>query len=311
MAATSRQEWASVAVLGAGAVGYLTAVNAYNAEGGPLTTRWFSVWAGLVLLSVFAWVGVLAVGVQRVRKTPGAAHWSAQTKYVALAALTVPIMFTATRYAALTQGPRSATMTVIFIGLYVFGWIAGAPWALQVWHAHRNPALASAVAAVRPSAPKEPATQAELDVPAILTGVAELRRTWQTIEESAIAFAVILSTAVLNTAMLRLAAIGSGTTTAQDAPVVFVLAYGAFFAAVVFAVVAPLLASWRAQATELAARALGEPATGVPTAEYVSAHDRFLNHLGLRTGVLRTPIAAISILAPLATAFVTALVPTD
>ncbi|KQR11909.1 hypothetical protein [Cellulomonas sp. Leaf334] len=302
--------WAPVMFLLVGSPLYVVTVWLYERSGGPITTGWFAIWAALVLIGLLAWVVVLRAGVRRVRRA-GIRLWSgALARYVAIAMFATAMLQTATHYTKFTEDDSVVIFLAVLVVLAV-GWAAAAPWTLLVWHTHDDDSVTRAVAAVHPPRWDDAGVEPQYDATAILAATAALHRTWRTIEDSAIAFAVILSTAVLNTGTLRLAALSSGATTEEKSPAVLVLAYGAFLAAVATALVAPLVVGWRTRATTLVDLALGEPPTGVPTAEYVETRDRFLNHLGLRAGVLRTPIAALSILAPFATAFLTTLVPTS
>lgn len=301
--------WGHAVLLGCAALVYALLLSVYERTDGPLTVRWFAVWAAMVVIGALVWIEVLLVGVRRLRRVPGALNARAVLRYVAVALAASWLLREATSRTAFLGD--SDVVSGVVAALLLLGWLAAGPWTLLVWRTHEGDAdLAGTVDAVR-SARWDPAgKEAEFDADAVRSATRSLATTWDTIEAAAIAFAVVLSTVVLNTGTLRLAALGSDAATEEEAPAVFVLAYGAFFAVVAAALVAPLAVRWRTQATELVARALGDPPGGVPTAEYLAVRDRFLTHLGLRTGVLRTPITALSVLAPFATAFVTALVPT-
>ncbi|UJP40339.1 hypothetical protein [Cellulomonas palmilytica] len=302
--------WRDPLLITAAATLYV-ALRAYDPVEGALTTRWFSVWAGMLLISALVWVAVLREGLRRLRlrpRRPGAPRHG--VRYVAIALPATAFVMAASQEARfVTHG--SYVPSVLVVGLLALGWCTAAPWTLLVWRTRDDEAeLARSIAAV--GAPRWDTTTSALtvDVAAVHAAAATLRRAWEAIEASALALAVLLSSAVLNTAMLRLGAIASGATTATDSPTVFVLAYGAFFALVAAVLIGPVALHWRSQALALVDATLGEPPTGVPTAEFVDTRDRFLTHLGLRAGVLRTPVAALSVLAPLGTAFLAALVPT-
>ncbi|RHA39795.1 hypothetical protein [Cellulomonas rhizosphaerae] len=316
----ARARWGQVALLGGAAALYFTLLEVYDSTtssqscldepaDGCLTSRWFSIWAAMAIVSALIWCEVLRIGLRRLRRTPGATSAAAVVCYLAVAAAATWFIRSATSRASFL-GDAPVVGAVVF-PLLALGWLTAAPWTLLVWHARdKHAGVARAVDDVGPPRWDATGSSVDVDADAVRAATGTLRTAWGTIEASALAFAVVLSTVVLNTGTLRLAALGSGAATDAEAPAVFVLAYGAFFAAVAAALIAPLAVPWRNEAVRLVDRALGEPTTGVPTAEYVATRERFLGHLGLRTGVLRSPITALSVLAPFATAFVTAVVPT-
>jgi len=121
--------------------------------------------------------------------------------------------------------------------------------------------------------------------------------------------AAILSTAVINTGTLRTVRIDSGLGEEQFRSW-WVLGLGVFFALVLVAVLAPIVVAWRAEGLLLVKRALAAPRSGVPSESQLGAKDRLLHLIRVDRPLLLRPIAALSVLAPFLTAFVTSLVPT-
>ena len=309
MSSRSGVGWSQVVLTGCAAVLYFAVLEVYERTDGRLASRWFAIWAAMVVLSALVWVEVLRIGLRRIREVPDAVSTSAVVRYVAIAAGATWLLRSATSRAAFVDD--DTVVGVVVALLLLLGWVVAAPWTLLVWHAHAEHVhVERAVDVVEPARWDAAGKEAEFDAEAVRAATRILGSAWATIEAAAIAFAVVLSTVVLNTGTLRLAALGSDAASPEQAPAVFVLAYGAFFAVVAAALIAPLAVPWRQAALRLVNRALGEPPTGMPTTEYVAAHDRFLAYLGLRAGVLRTPITSLSVLAPFGTAFVAALVPT-
>jgi len=96
----------------------------------------------------------------------------------------------------------------------------------------------------------------------------------------------------------------------EEFPSWWVLGLGVFFALVLVAVLAPIVVAWRNEGILLVGRALGSPRSGVPSESQLGARDRLLRRIGIDRPLLLRPIAALSVLAPFLTAFVTSLVPT-
>ncbi|GHH11699.1 hypothetical protein [Streptomyces lanatus] len=87
------------------------------------------------------------------------------------------------------------------------------------------------------------------------------------------------------------------------------LGHGAFFTAVLVAILLPLVLAWRAQALALVERTLPLPASGLVDEDGLAARSRMEAQLQVSARFLRNPIALLSVLSPLVTALVTALVP--
>jgi len=303
--------WAEVAQAVAVVGGYAVLLWLHDATDAPLTPGWFATWAGMLVLTALAWVVVLRFGRRRYRKpaTEGAPR-GLVVRYVVIAAAATVFLSLVTSRTAFLAPHGSWLLRAMTSGLLLLGWVAAAPWTLLLWRTHHDaPSLDGLVAALQPATWNK-GTAAVADPDAVSAVAGQLRSTWQTLESAAVAFGVLLSSAVLDTGMLRLAALSSGDTTAERAPVVLVLLYGAFFALVAALLFGPVAFRWRRQALALVDRVLGDPPTGLPSEEYLATRDRFLTHLGVRTGVMRTPVTALSVLAPLGTALLTSLVPT-
>jgi hypothetical protein len=313
-ASEDRHWWQSPAVT---TVGYLVAVvlvflgitqfaerNATNER--FLNSMPFRIWIGLAAVSVGMWLALLSRGLAAIRALEGPwrrrkAWWLSNLGgYVAVVLVC----------AALLAIGQSAPLGIPVTGwawlirvLLAVGAIAVAPWILLVWLAHEQ---------VRnlPEKTERIPCEGEEQASEINSVVADLLDIWKVIQNCALALALGLSPAILNTGALRLALIDSAVIKEEQFPPYAVLTYAAPFAAVVAAAILPLVVGYRRQAFALIDKALGAPESGVPTQAWDEDRQRLEARLNVATGVLRNPITALSLLTPFATAALAAFVPT-
>lgn len=288
----------------------------------------YPLWAAVATISFVVWLVVFLSGVRTVRREAGRPRrlpgwwWRSIPIYAGLAIAASGLLYAiafASDLASACDVRNDAppcddwaepdAFRVIILVLTVLGWTAGAPWIMLVWITHEElRAMGGAVARIR-----SPAAADELDPHRIdgdsLNNIAQrMDEVWRGIEGPSLALGLILSTLVLNTGTLRLVELDAGRPPATFPPYQ-VLAYGAFFALVAVAVVAPLVLEWRRRGLTVIAKALPEPLSGVPSETQVSAANRLATRLGLDAPLLRRPITALGVLAPFATAIVASLVP--
>jgi hypothetical protein len=305
----------AVATAGAGLLIYVSLLAAgwWLGAGDGLGGR-YPLWAATASISLVIWIFVFALGRSTIRRQPvswrrGRGWWVGSciaAAGFAGAASSILLLIT------WSMGSLQTTMALrlIVLLLMVLGWIAAVPWILLIWMTHEElRSIHLSIAAIREPPPTEEYDPSSVDGAAIRSIAASMDGVWHAIERAGLALGLLLSTVVLNTGVMRTVRM-SGGATEDDFPAWYVLAYGVFFALVLAAILVPILAAWRDAGFALARRALGEPSSGVPAESRVAAQERLLARIGVDRGVLRRPIAAVSVLAPFVTAFVTSLVPT-
>lgn len=271
-------------------------------------------WVAAVSLSLVVWAAVFGWGVRALRRLDPAwrreRRWWAghAAAYVILVGVVLGVLALNNANATLRVPVHgAATLTRILI---LFGAIAAAPWVAMVWLAHeRVGEIRSGLETITSPEPTDALEPSMLDGPAIAGTTRWTLDVWSTIERCALALAVVVSMAVLDSGALRIALVGSGRLDPRLFPPLVVLLYGAFFAAVLLIAVLPLVLAWRALAVALVDRALGEPLCGVPGEAWLALRGRFESHLRVDATILRRPITALSLLSPLVLALVTAFVP--
>jgi hypothetical protein len=285
-------------------------------------TLGFRGWAAMATLSVGVSVAAFSQGLSNIRglaatwKRPRAWWIWNLAAYAVLGAAASVLL----RLIVAGSNPASSTIHVPIQGfagligvLTLAGVIAAAPWVLMVWLAHEElHNLSSAISNIRPAEPAEPTKDVEtsqMDGPAVTAALTSTLAIWTVIERCALALALIVSTAVFNTGALRLGLINTSVIKASGFPASSVLGYGVVYAVVVAILIIPLVLGWRSQAVNLVEHALGSPAAGVPSSAWMEARERLERRLRLDTPFFRRPITALSLLSPLATAFLTTLVP--
>jgi hypothetical protein len=263
--------------------------------------QWFGAWAAVVAFSVVTWAVLFVYGVDRVRQQTAdepRPWWKTHTAaYVLVAVLTSALMGSVT-YILQIPAAEDARPAILVAG--VVAWLAGYPWVVSVWLAHAEATAIGDDVMTR--------VVDDLGFATALGRIVEnLERTWETIERSSLALAVILSTIVLDVVTLRAAWLAAGSVTEDDLPTAIALGYGAFFAVIVAAIVVPLVVSWRTQAIALVDKVVPFPVGAVPAEADFAARARFERRLGLQSHTLRNPITLLSVFAPVLTGAVSSL----
>ncbi|MGP4083780.1 hypothetical protein [Streptomyces sp. KR55] len=269
----------------------------------------FRLWAAMVAFSVTVWIALFGRGITTTRALSrswpcGRGWWTASivSYAVLMAAATVTLRgITSGNSYEVPIHHAPALMSV----LTLVGTCAGAPWALAVWLAQER--LRKAGVPQRPEDPESSASPEDLEDGA--AAVRDVLAVWKVVESSGLALALIVSTSVFNTGALRVSLINSGAVEPSDFPPLLVLGYGAFFAAVLAAMLLPPLLTWRARAFSLIDRAVPAPASGLLDEAQLAERARMEAQLHVDAPLFRNPITALSVLSPLATALLTALVP--
>lgn len=130
------------------------------------------------------------------------------------------------------------------------------------------------------------------------------------IERSIIGLSVVVLGAMVTSGALRESLLGGGHIEPEDFPPGAVVGYGVFFAAIIAIAVVPLLLSWRqaAQAALEADESRGETAEP-PSPEATRARSRLESALSSEESLFRSPLVLVSVLTPILTSAVTALIP--
>ena len=311
---SARQLTPPLRAVGVGIVAVLTylvllavgraAIPDYEDSGYPL-------WAGVASIAIVVWGFVFSVGLTALRPSRESAErrrlggwWAGAISAYVVFALAVSVTL-----GLFISGAGGADwLTVLIRSL---AWIAAGPWIMLIWIGQEQVAAAHAmIMDVDAPAPADEFDPAQIDGPAVTRAINALDKIWDVIESSSLALAAVLSTAVINTGTLRTVRIANGQLEEEDFPAWWVLGLGVFFALVLVAVLAPIVARWRKEGLLLVHKALGAPRSGVPSESQLGAKDRLLRRIRVDRPLLLRPIAALSVLAPFLTAFVTSVVPT-
>lgn len=274
----------------------------------------YPLWAATASISLVIWISVFTLGLSTIRGQP--TTWRRRPRWWIGSSIAAAGFAVASSLILLliswNMSPLQSTDSLrsIVLVLMVLGWLAASPWILLIWITHEQiHALGASIKGVREPVPSEEYDPHSIDGAALRSVTAALDAVWDAIQAASLALGLLLSTLVLNTGVMRTVRVSAGASE-EDFPPWYVLAYGVFFAAVLAAILVPIVVGWRNAGFELARRALGEPSSGVPSQSRVAAQERLLSRIGVDRPLLRRPIAAVSVLAPFLTAFVTSLVPT-
>lgn len=290
----------------------------------------YPLWSAAATISFVVWLVVFLSGVRTVRREGGRTRrlpgwwWRSIPIYAGLAIAATGLLYAIALASDLAPGcdvrndappcddwGEPNAFRVIILVLTTLGWTAGAPWIMLVWITHEElRAMGGAVARIRSPAATDDLDPHRIDGNSLNDIAHRMDEVWRGIEGPSLALGLILSTLVLNTGTLRLVELDAGRPPATFPPYQ-VIAYGAFFALVAIAIIAPLVLEWRRRGLKVIAAALPQPLSGIPTEAHVSAANRLATRLGLDAPLLRRPITALGVLSPFVTAIVASLVPTS
>jgi hypothetical protein len=274
------------------------------------------VWKVVAALALVIFVALFLLALQILRNGPewGLLGPGRRTRaYVIVAGITVTVIAIVILLVGASpdipvRGLAFRTRAVLFTGM-----LATIPWLALVWLAHaechdlehtlRNPADegqsgsadAAAGAAGRHKLPGEL--------------IARLMLLWKLLVACVSAFAVAVIAAIVNSGALRATFLFAHPARSSEFPPANVLFYGAFFALILSVIAVPLVASWRACAFRVVERAYPLPPDGQPTEDWFSARTRLEKLLHLDVPLVRNPLTALSIFAPLITAALAAFIP--
>jgi hypothetical protein len=261
----------------------------------------FAVWATSATVGLLAWAFVFIDGVGRLRRLD--AHWRPGVRWVVGAAILVLLLAAAATTflllltAEMGRNVGNPGVIAIVRVLTVLGWIGATPWLLLLWITDERVRWLRADLRSR-----EPADS-------VLDAIRELDAVWRAIERSSLALGLILSTLVINTALMRNVAIEAGVPPASFSQWE-VIGYGVFFMVILAAILIPVLVGWRDAGFELVNLAVPDTASGIPDEAGTAARERLVVRIGIEQSYVRRPIAILGVLSPFLTSFVTALIPT-
>ena len=179
----------------------------------------------------------------------------------------------------------------------VLGWIAATPWLLLLWITDERVRWLRTYLFSNGGANR------------VLAPIRELDAVWQAIERASLALGLVLSTLVINTALMRNVSIEAGV-----APASFsqweVIGYGVFFMVILAAILIPVLIGWRDAGFDLVSLAVPDTASGIPDEAGAAARERLVVRIGIERSYVRHPIPILGVLSPFLTAFATSLIPT-
>jgi hypothetical protein len=269
---------------------------------------------GAIALVIFVALFLLAVRVLRRGPEWGLAGSGRRTRnYLIVAAATVAVI---AAVILLSGGePDIPVRGLAFRARAVLlgGLVASIPWLALVWLAHAecrdvqdmlgSPASDSTAPAAGQSAGRASAH----GLPAQF--IPRLLLLWKLLVSCVTAFAVVVAAAIVNSGALRVAFITAHPARSDQFPPSYVLLYGAFFAVLLSVITVPLVASWRSCAFTVVEQAHPLPADGLPGEDWFSGRARLEKLLHLDVPLLRNPLTALSVFAPLVTAALAAFIP--
>jgi hypothetical protein len=205
------------------------------------------------------------------------------------------------------QNLNLRTATVLVVGM-----LASIPWLTVVWLAHAEcHDLGKEVTRGAPppnefiAAMHDASGETEL----FRRAVQRLLLLWQLLLVCVGAFTVGVVASVATSGALRGAFVAAHPDRAREFPPANVLLYGGFFALALSIITVPLAASWRARAWGLVEHACPLPPDGKPTAEWAEERARLEQLLHLDLSILRNPLTALSVFAPLLISALAAFLP--
>lgn len=276
-------------------------------------------WVVLAGFAVATFAVVLVLGLGAViRPAPGwgLAGTPPRRRYGYLgAAVLLVLALTAVLLFGSEPSPAVASLPVEHMVLrtrsvVVAGFVSVIPWLTLVWLAHRECAeLKESTHGLAPVDAAAPAGEQQQAVDAGRPTVDQLRRLWRLMTACVTAAAIAVVIAILTAGALRTAFTAYAPGRAGEFPGSTVLLFGALFAVLQAAIGLPLIISWRARARDLVEHLypfrLGGARADTETADRV----RLEALLHLDVALLRNPLAALGILAPLVTSVLAVFVP--
>lgn len=275
-----------------------------NSRDDAFVDRGFLLWAAMATFSFAVWVALLGRGIAAIRALP--ASWRRGRRWwpASLASYALLMPAASTMLGGVSRGNSFEVpirhFPALISMLTAAGAAAGAPWVLCVWLAQES---------VQKTAERGTTHDGAADPAATAAAVTDVQTVWRLIERSGLALSLIVSTSAFDTGVLRLALIGSGAVEPNDFPPVSVLGYGAFFAAVLVAILLPVVLAWRTRAFALVDRTWPAPDSGLLSEDLLAARARMETQLHVDAKFLRNPMTILSVLAHFVTALVTTLVP--
>lgn len=282
-------------------------------------TAWFA-WTAVAGLSLAAFAVSFAIGMNAIlrpsvalglRSSPPARRYG----YLAVAVLLVAAIAVA-MFLGTGAPPEVASLPVTHIllrtrGVVLIGFAATVPWLALVWLAHASCFELRSMAATMPAEGLID-VPADAENPAVDTArqtVEALQRLWRLMTQCVTAAAISVVVAIVTAGALRAAFLAYAPGRGDDFPASSVLLYGAFFAVLQAAIGLPLVVSWRARARDLVDRAYPLPLGGRPTDTWLDDRRRLETLLHLNVPLLRNPLAALSVFAPLVTSALAVFIP--
>jgi hypothetical protein len=276
---------------------------------------WFA-WTAVAGLSLAVFAVSFAIGLRAILWPPEALGLDSMPvarryRYLAVAFLLVAAIAVA-MFAGTGAPPAVASMPVSHIllrtrGVVLVGFAATIPWLALVWLAHAICSELPVRAATGTVVSDETGTVvAEDDTGAVIS---RLQRLWRLMTQCITAAAISVVVAIVTAGALRAAFLAYAPSRGDDFPASNVLLYGAFFAVLQAAIGLPLVISWRGRARELVERTYPLPAGGRPTETWWDDRRRLETLLHLNIPLLRNPLAALSIFAPLVTSALAVFIP--
>jgi hypothetical protein len=277
------------------------------------TAQW-TTWVFLAGFSVALFVVLFGLGVGLVLRP--APRWGlAETPrrrrywYLAFAAAFVGalcyVMLLAKPYPAVTHIPVRH-MVLRTRSVIVSGYIAMMPWVALVWLAHRECATIKQHLANLPAegmAAEQPTTEP------LQTAVDQLQRLWRLINACVGAAAAVVVVAIVTAGALRTTYLAFAPASKDDYPASVVLLFGGLYGTLLIAIGVPLAASWRARARDVLEHAYPLRLDTRRDERWAADRAQLEHLLHLDTGLIRSPLTALSVLTPLITSLLAVLVP--
>jgi hypothetical protein len=265
---------------------------------GYLDSYGFRLWTAMVAGSAAIWILLAKLGIDEVRQLGkgAAARWWTYVSCLVIFILAMASLQLLVGKDRLFPVPLNGWIWKALIPIGG-GTIAGAPWIISVWLAHER------LHAVGELLQSDAGNGDDAQIEGTTT---QLLRLWTNIEHAIIALTAIVITSVVTTGTLRESLVAFNGE--DDAPpATDVLAQGGYFAVLIAIAVLPLIAAYQNQAGKLLDATY--PRSFKMGEEDAGARKRLAHTLHIDVPLLRSPLAALGVLAPLLTSALTVYIP--
>lgn len=275
------------------------------------------IWAAIATVSVILWVALGVSGFRRIRDRRARSEGNARqpsVQWLIVHSVAFTAMVSGLAAALWLNGGAGETLVPIQAwaaipnALLALGALSALPWVLLSWWVREECIkLNDEIGSI---GTLEAGGSHGGDILKANSAVGTVLLLWRSIRTSALALGVIVSASVFQSGSLRNALTSWAPLADEAFPASYVLLYGAVFAAALAAIVFPAFFTWRRAAAALVDTVLGPPSAPVPTRKWQRDRAALQSRLEVGAGIPKGVTSTIiSILSPVATAAVTAVIP--